>query len=81
MQLVARETMSFEDVENLKTTFKIYDIPARPASSTTPKTFMMLQKRNITPTRIIVTPPVYGAKHHFKMLIFSLFSKIGLEHA
>jgi hypothetical protein len=73
--------MSFEDVETLKTAFTLYNIPTRPTLPSACKTFMVLRKRNITYTRVIVTPPVYGIKHHFKMLIFSMFSKLRLKHA
>ncbi|PVX26937.1 MAG: hypothetical protein CW716_04885 [Candidatus Bathyarchaeum sp.] len=73
--------MSFEDVETLKNAFTVYNIPARPASYSASKTFMVLRKRNITYTRVIVAPPVYGIKHHFKMLISSMFSKLRLKHA
>jgi len=74
--------MSFEDVEALKTAFTVYNVPERPKSSdTTPKTIMKLRNRSITHTRIIVAPPVHGVKHHFKMLLFSMFSKLRLKHA
>jgi hypothetical protein len=73
--------MSFEDVEALKTAFTFYTVPERPTSSdTTPKTIMKLRKRNITHTRIIVSPPAYGVKQHFKILLFSMFSKLRLKH-
>ena len=73
--------MSFEDVEALKTAFTVYNIPERPTSSgTKPKTVIKMRKRNITHTRIIVSPPAYGVKHHFKMLLFSMFSKLRLKH-
>jgi hypothetical protein len=79
--LLRGNSMSFEDVENLKTAFTLYDIPTRPPSASACKTFLILQKNNITYTRVIVAPPVYGIKHHFKMLIFSLFSKLKIKHA
>lgn len=73
--------MSFEDVETLKTAFTLYDIPTRPPSPSSCKTFFILRKRNITYTRVIVASPVNGVKYHFKMLIFSLFSKLKIKHA
>jgi hypothetical protein len=73
--------MSFEDVETLKTAFTLYTIPTRPTLPYACETFMVLRKRNITYTRVIVTPPVYGIKHHIKMLIFSMFPKLRLKHA
>ncbi len=73
--------MSFEDVETLKTAFTLYNIPTRPTLPSACKTFMVLRKRNITYTRVIVAPPVCGIKHHFKMLISSMFSKLRLKHA
>ena len=72
--------MSFEDVEALKTAFTVYNIPTRPTLPSTSKT-LVIRKRNITYTRIIVAPPVYGIKHHFKMLLFSMFSKLRNRHA
>jgi hypothetical protein len=72
--------MSFEDVEALKSAFTVYSIPARPTPPSTCKRFVR-RKRNITYTRVIVAPPVYGVKHHFKMLLFSMFSKLRNRHA
>jgi hypothetical protein len=72
--------MSFEDVENLRTAFMLYDIPTRLPSPSACKTFLILRKKNITYTRVILAPPVYGVKHHFKMLVFSLFSKLGIKY-
>jgi hypothetical protein len=73
--------MSFEDVETLKTAFTLYGFPTRPASSYAHQTFKVLRKRNVTYTRVTVVPPICGIKHHFKMLIFSMFSKLRLKHS
>jgi hypothetical protein len=69
--------MSFEDVECLKNAFTVYNlstVPPPPPSETKP--LLVIRKRIVTYTRVVVTPPVYGAKHHFRMLIRSLVSKL-----
>jgi hypothetical protein len=73
--------MSFEDVECLKNAFTIYGVPPKSSPPSTRKTVLMVRKRNTTFTRVIVSPPVYGIKHHFKMLTLSLLSKLGIKRA
>jgi len=73
--------MSFEDVECLKNAFTIYGIPTKSPPPSTRKTVLMLRKRSTTYARVIVAPPVYGIKHHFKMLTLSLLSKLGIKRA
>jgi hypothetical protein len=72
--------MSFEELECLKNAFTIYNIssiPPPPYSES--KTLFVLKKRDTTYMRVIVPPPVYGVKHHFKMLIRSLLSKLRIN--
>jgi hypothetical protein len=68
--------MSFEDVEFLKSAFTVYGVPVRSPASCSSRTFLVIRKRNTTYTRVTVAPPVYSVKHHFKMLVYSLLSKL-----
>ena len=68
--------MSFEDVEFLKGAFTVYGVPAKSPALSSSKTFLVIRKMNTTYTRVTVSPPVYSIKHHFKMLVFSLLSKL-----
>jgi hypothetical protein len=68
--------MSFEDVEFLKSAFTVYGVPARSPNPCNSRTFLVIRKRNTTYTRVTVAPPVYSIKHHFKMLVYSLLSKL-----
>jgi hypothetical protein len=71
--------MNFEDVECLKDAFTLYNISAiSPPHPSVTKTLFVLRKRSVTYTRVVLPPPVYGVKHHFKMLIRSMFSKLKL---
>jgi hypothetical protein len=70
--------MNFEDVECLKNAFTVYNLSTTPPPLSATKT-LVFQKRSITYTRVIFPPPVYGVKHHFKMLVRSMLSKLKLN--
>ncbi|MCW4035049.1 MAG: hypothetical protein NWF03_06755 [Candidatus Bathyarchaeota archaeon] len=73
--------MNFEDLENMKHDFTIYSMSEKPVSCSASKTFLVLRKKNTTYTRVVVTPPVYSAQHHFRLLIHYLLCKLRLKHA
>jgi hypothetical protein len=68
--------MSFEDVEFLKSAFTVYGVPTRSPALSNSKTFLVIRKRDTTYARVTVVPPVYSIKHHFRMLVYSLLSKL-----
>jgi hypothetical protein len=72
--------MSFEDVECLKDAFTVYDISGKPPHSAS-QTLVVLRKSNISYMRAIITPPVYGVKHHIRMLIYSLLYKLRIKRS